>query len=261
MATLLIGDNEFNGRIVCDGQINTECSEFINYGSGVEVFHLYISSGFISKSLLKLYRKSIGSTDDWTLDFEIEIGGYHDYVWESLLIYGTDSAYKVTFKGLTKYYTIVSPCTPNWQCRIPLDGYETDVNNCGEADRPNNICVDQCEGVICDNICQGNDIWSQKCVSGNCVLDKLIQQNSITCGYDPCDGVVCDNICQGNDLWSQICDPETGVCKVDQLLESNSATCMVTDYIPTDESTIKLYLVMGGLAFAGLGMVLLAKNK
>ncbi|MCK5292844.1 MAG: hypothetical protein KAR39_12615, partial [Thermoplasmata archaeon] len=103
--------------------------------------------------------------------------------------------------------------------------------------------------------------WSQKCVSGECVLDQLVEQNSLTCDLGPCENVFCHNTCVGYDLWSQICDPVTGECKIDQLLQSNSATCMVTDYIPTDESTIKLYLIMGGLAFAGLGMVLLAKNK
>ena len=46
MAVLLIGDNEFNGRIVCDGNIDTECTEFIDYGDGVEVIHLYVSSDF-----------------------------------------------------------------------------------------------------------------------------------------------------------------------------------------------------------------------
>lgn len=32
------------------------------------------------------------------------------------------------------------PCVPNWQCRQPLDGYEHDVNNCGEPDRLNPSC-------------------------------------------------------------------------------------------------------------------------
>lgn len=32
------------------------------------------------------------------------------------------------------------PCQPNWQCRQPLDGYEHDVNNCGQVDRPNSAC-------------------------------------------------------------------------------------------------------------------------
>ncbi|VVB59740.1 Right handed beta helix region [uncultured archaeon] len=33
-----------------------------------------------------------------------------------------------------------SACTPNWQCRQPLDGYEHDANNCGSADRLNSAC-------------------------------------------------------------------------------------------------------------------------
>jgi hypothetical protein len=33
-----------------------------------------------------------------------------------------------------------NPCVPNWQCRQPLDGYEHDINNCGESDRLNPDC-------------------------------------------------------------------------------------------------------------------------
>ena len=83
--------------------------------------------------------------------------------------------------------------------------------------------INLCAGVVCDNICIGNDLWSQKCVNGACFLDQLIQQNSSTCGYDPCAGVVCDNICIGNDLWSQKC--VNGDCFLDLLIEQNSSTC------------------------------------
>ena len=83
--------------------------------------------------------------------------------------------------------------------------------------------LDLCDGVVCDNICIGNDLWSQKCVNGSCFLDQLIEQNSSTCGYDPCDGVVCDNICIGNDLWSQKC--VNGDCFLDLLVQQNSITC------------------------------------
>jgi len=32
------------------------------------------------------------------------------------------------------------PCTPNWQCSDNQECYETDANNCGEADRYNEAC-------------------------------------------------------------------------------------------------------------------------
>ncbi len=35
----------------------------------------------------------------------------------------------------------VAVCVPNWQCREPLDGYETDTNNCGEPPRLNPVCI------------------------------------------------------------------------------------------------------------------------
>ena len=42
---------------------------------------------------------------------------------------------------------------------------------------------------------------------------------------DPCYGVVCPNVCIGTDLYSQKCDPTTGNCITDQLLEKDSLTC------------------------------------
>ncbi len=42
------------------------------------------------------------------------------------------------------YMWSTPPCVPNWQCRQPLDGYEHDVNNCGEPDRLNVACNIPC---------------------------------------------------------------------------------------------------------------------
>lgn len=49
---------------------------------------------------------------------------------------------------------------------------------------------------------------------------------------DPCEDVVCPNVCIGVDLYSQVCDPTTGNCVPDQLIESNSAVC---DYDPCED--------------------------
>ena len=159
---------------------------------------------------------------------------------------------------------------------------------------------DPCEGVVCDNICIGNDLWSQKCVDGSCVPDQLIESNSISCGYDPCEGVVCDNvcigndlwsrkcvdgscvpdqliesnsttcelcegvvcgnICVGNDLWSQSCDPNTGTCVANQLLQQDSINCKIPDKVPSDESTINTYIILGGFGLMGLAMLILRKK-
>ena len=37
-------------------------------------------------------------------------------------------------------------CTPNWQCELPLNGYEKDVNNCGSPRRLNSACS---PGITC----------------------------------------------------------------------------------------------------------------
>ena len=159
---------------------------------------------------------------------------------------------------------------------------------------------DPCEGVVCDNICIGIDMWSQKCVEGDCVPDQLLESNSVTCGYDPCEGVICDNICigidmwsqkcvegecipdqllesnsvtcelcegvvcgntcVGDDLWSQICDPNTGTCVANQLLQQDSINCKIPDKVPSDESTIKTYIILGGFGIMGLAMLILNKK-
>ena len=159
---------------------------------------------------------------------------------------------------------------------------------------------DPCEGVVCDNICIGLDLWSQKCEGGYCVPDQLLESNSVTCGYDPCEGVVCDNICigldlwsqkceggycvpdqllesnsvtcelcegvvcgntcVGDDLWSQSCDPDTGNCVPNQLIQQNSINCKIPDRVPSEESTIKTYLMLGGFGLMGLAMLILRKK-
>ena len=76
---------------------------------------------------------------------------------------------------------------------------------------------------------------------------------------DPCEDVVCPTVCIDNDIWSQRCDPTTGLCVADQLLLKDATTCM--NKVPTDESTIQKYLVLGGLGLAGFAMLLMSRNK
>ena len=47
------------------------------------------------------------------------------------------------------------------------------------------IYDDPCEGIVCPNVCVGNDLYSQKCIEGNCVTDQLLESNSVFCDYDP----------------------------------------------------------------------------
>ena len=117
---------------------------------------------------------------------------------------------------------------------------------------------DPCEGVVCDNVCIGKDLWSRKCVDGSCVPDQLIESNSVTC--ELCEGVVCGNICVGNDLWSQRCDPDTGTCVANQLLQLDSINCKIPDQVPSDESTINTYIILGGFGLMGLAMLILRKK-
>ena len=44
------------------------------------------------------------------------------------------------YSSLIEAIPYEEPCIPDWRCRQPLDGYETDVNQCGESDRYNENC-------------------------------------------------------------------------------------------------------------------------
>ena len=123
---------------------------------------------------------------------------------------------------------------------------------------------DPCASVVCPNICVGDDIWSQRCDqnTGLCVLNQLLESNSVQCTIpDICKDVHCPNICVDDDLWSQRCDPNTGLCVLNQLLESNSVQCTISDTVPTDESEIQTYLVIGCMGLVGLAMLMLGTSK
>ena len=62
----------------------------------------------------------------------------------------------------------------------------------------------------------GFKIWSD---------DGDYSNDDFTISPDPCEDVVCDDVCIGTDLYSQVCDPTTGNCITDQLLEANSEAC------------------------------------
>jgi len=87
-----------------------------------------------------------------------------------------------------------------------------------------------CEGIVCDNRCDGHDLWSMECVNDVCIDSTIIEENSATCGYiDPCEGVVCEPTCIDYDLWSQKC--VDGLCAKEEMLEQNSSDC---GYVPPD---------------------------
>ena len=60
-------------------------------------------------------------------------------------------------------------------------------NSCGGtcSDTHSITLVDPCAGITCPNVCNGVDLWSQKCVDGVCTDKALIESNSSSCGYCP----------------------------------------------------------------------------
>ena len=173
MASFQIGSN-IKQTGWCSAEIRCfgNCPQFTDSGAGVTVYHLYNVSGcnYISKSSLVIDIKHKDATE-WEPFATYTMGGYEGFAYTSITI--NDAAgyeFKATYKGMTKYYSIVAPCVPDWQCeqpfsgyeedgcgnrrentecvcvpdwqcRQPQDGYETDTNNCGEPDRFNENCM------------------------------------------------------------------------------------------------------------------------
>ena len=76
-----------------------------------------------------------------------------------------------------------------------------------------------------EDICIGYDLWSQKCVYGEYIQDKLIESNSVQCDCVLPPETI-DDICIGYDLWSQKqAEPCVNVYVKDELLEEKSSEC------------------------------------
>ena len=178
MATFEIGSGikqpDFcTALIKCGSSVGVECTEFIDSGAGVTIYHLYSVSNcnYISESSLVIDIRWQG-TDTWEHWVTYTMGDYEGFVYNSITMNDAIGwEFKATYKGITKYYSIVAPCVPDWQCEIPFngyeedgcgnrrentdcvcvpnwqcrppeDGYDTDTNNCGEPDRYNEDCMD-----------------------------------------------------------------------------------------------------------------------
>ena len=89
-------------------------------------------------------------------------------------------------------------------------------------------CIGQnpCEDITCGRMCRGYDLWEQKCINGECVDDRMIEENSRECGFNPCINVVCDDICFGTELWKMTCSE--GECVRDSIIEKDSVACGFT---------------------------------
>ena len=239
-----------SAEIICNG----DCPHFTDTGSGVTVYHLYNVSGcdYISKSSLVIDIRYKGA-DTWLPWITYTMGDYEGFVYYQVDINdGIGWEFKATYKGITKYYSIVAPCVPDWQCEIPLNGYEED--GCGN--RKENIdCVDQCVDVTCPDICVDTDLWYQKCEpeTGNCVLDKIHFNNHESCGGGPIR--VCIEGCGIEDIYNYY----TGNLVDDECeFIENSELC---GYIPPQEDTINNYIILGGLGLLGYTMLKMNKNK
>ena len=244
--------------------MGVECTEFIDSGAGVTVYHLYNVTGcnYISKSSLVVDIRYKGTTE-WESWATYTMGGYEGFTYYWIEIGGgAGFEFRATYKGITKYYSINEPCIPNWKCSQPLDGYETDINNCGESDRYNEDCVDPCVGVTCPDYCDLDahvKYVNGICVDGSCVYDT--EENSVECGYDPCVGVTCPDYC---DLDAHV-KYVNGICVDGSCVydtEEKSVECGYDPYEGVVEDNTKYLLILGGVGAVALGIFLaVAKSK
>lgn len=126
--------------------------------------------------------------------------------------------------------------------------------------------LDPCEDIVCEDICINYDLYSQKCVDGECVPDQLIEKNSSNCGYippDPCEGIICPDYCDDiNHIKYTNGYCVNGKCVYDTI-EENSVEC---GYIipeieePIDKEPFGITKIYGILAGIGLGAILLFKK-
>ena len=49
-------------------------------------------------------------------------------------------------------------------------------------EKPPVINKDLCDNIECPNVCKGEDLWSQKCLDGNCVDFVRVESCSEKCG-------------------------------------------------------------------------------
>ena len=79
----------------------------------------------------------------------------------------------------------ITSCIPNWQCEIPLNGYEHDINNCGQSRRLKSSCNATCTNVPIYGIwtvCQSNNKRTRT-VTNSCT--GAVTTESQTCTYIP----------------------------------------------------------------------------
>lgn len=60
--------------------------------------------------------------------------------------------------------------------------------------------------------------------------------SGVTIQANPCLNIICSDKCFGSDLWRMKCDPTTGQCIQDAMLETSSLKCTGTHYIEYDLS-------------------------
>lgn len=87
------------------------------------------------------------------------------------------------------------------------------------------LCIGQnpCQNITCGRVCRGEDLWEQRCIGGECVDSRIVEDCSKECGCDPCKNIVCVDGCYGPDLWRMKC--LEGECVPDYIIERDSEQC------------------------------------
>ena len=157
----------------------------------------HLSKNTVDNNTYFGFTRATYSSGEYYDEFDIDLGGAVD-TFKVINIDGNN----IYFREFKRGYVFVNP-TLNNVSNIPL------LQMCKELTHDN---FEDDLSTIPDI-----DILSLASNRGTMLLKTVPDQ--------PCEGVVCLDVCLGADLWSQRCDPATGTCVNDQLLERNSVNC------------------------------------
>ena len=91
-----------------------------------------------------------------------------------------------------------------------------------------------CDDVVCEPTCFGTDLWSTKCVDGECVQGNLLDENNVfNCGYTEDKMITYEEVCIGAHLFKN--KYEDGVWVGKELIEIDSSVCSIDPVDPCDD--------------------------
>ena len=113
------------------------------------------------------------------------IKNFEFYVTDHLSYWGTPVATGTFLENKNEQEVIFSAKKGRYIRLVALSEFRIDGTNTSMAEINVLGISDPCKDIVCPNVCVGKDLYSQICVDGYCVTDKLLESNSLSCEYTP----------------------------------------------------------------------------